>query len=140
MKEVPRNTLNVRGMSLTYNAGQLMNNFSKELAIALLDSDQEFPVDFDDAWQWLGYVFKSDCLIALKNSFEENEDYLITRLNKNDNNRYNSHRSYIFLTVDCFFSLGRIAGTSQANQCINILSSISDSPGKLKKSLLTDCN
>jgi hypothetical protein len=32
--------------------------FSHELAIALLQSSDPFAIDFDDAWQWIGYSTK----------------------------------------------------------------------------------
>lgn len=32
--------------------------FSHELALALVQSDKQFSVDFDDAWQWIGYSTK----------------------------------------------------------------------------------
>ena len=31
-------------------------SFNQELAIALYESSDDFPVDLDDAWQWLGYA------------------------------------------------------------------------------------
>jgi phage anti-repressor protein len=50
--------------------------FSQELARSLYDSDEQFPVSFDDAWQWLEYGAKSDAKVSFKKSgFVETLDY-----------------------------------------------------------------
>lgn len=49
--------------------------FSQDLAIALVNSDDRFPVDFDEAWQWLGYSTKQAAKKKLTRNFEEGLDY-----------------------------------------------------------------
>lgn len=96
-----------------------MNNFSKELAITLLDSDQEFPVDFDNAWQWLGYATKQKAEKKLKQNFEEGVDFNLNQTVKvQTEGARQVSRPYteIMLTVDCFKSLGMTAGTEQGKQ------------------------
>ncbi|ADZ31598.1 hypothetical protein PaVLD_ORF091L [Planktothrix phage PaV-LD] len=86
-----------------------MNNFSKELAITLLDSDQEFPVDFDNAWQWLGYATKQKAEKKLKQNFEEGVDFNLNQTVKvQTEGARQVSRPYteIMLTVDCFKSWG----------------------------------
>lgn len=50
-------------------------NFSIELAKSYLESDERFPVEFDSAWQWLGYTRKDSALDTLKSYFEEGLDF-----------------------------------------------------------------
>ena len=87
--------------------------FTREMAQSILKCDREFPVDLDDAWQWLGYNQKSDCLSKLKRNFEEGEDFSVESLKSSTGGR---PRICIMLTVDCLKSLGMMAGTSQGKQ------------------------
>ena len=89
-----------------------MNNlsFSQELATSFYSSKDSHPVDLDDAWQWLGYSTKQKALQTLKSNFEEGEDFLTKRVKSSTGGRPSE---LILLTVDCFKSLGMMAGTSQ---------------------------
>ena len=89
-----------------------MNNlsFSQDLATSLYCSKENYPVDLDDAWQWLGYNQKSDCLSKLKANFEEGGDFSAKSLKSPTGGR---PRVSIMLTIDCFKSMGMMAGTSQ---------------------------
>ena len=51
--------------------------FSIDLAFRLVCSQDEFPVDFDDAWQWLGYSRKAKAKNKLTKEFIEGVDYII---------------------------------------------------------------
>lgn len=84
--------------------------FSQELAIAFYESKESYPIDLDDAWQWLGYNQKSDCLTKLKNNFEEGEDFTAKSLKSPSGGR---PRACVMLTIECFKSMGMMAGTSQ---------------------------
>ncbi len=87
--------------------------FSQELAIAFYSSKESHPIDLDDAWQWLGYSTKQKALQTIKNNFEEGQDFLTKRLKSSTGGRPSD---LILLTVDCFKSLGMMAGTSQGKQ------------------------
>lgn len=50
--------------------------FSHECALAIFQSDAPFPVNFDDAWQWIGYSSKQKAKSKLTNNFEEDIDFL----------------------------------------------------------------
>lgn len=50
--------------------------FSHELALALVQSDQPFPVNFEQAWRWIGYSTKQKAKNKLTNNFEEEIDFL----------------------------------------------------------------
>lgn len=93
-----------------------MTDFNKELAIALLNSVDDYPVDFDEGWRWLGYATKQKAEKKLKQNFEEGSDYTLNQMVKRveGNNGGGSTRyNQIMLTVDCFKSLGMMAGTEQ---------------------------
>lgn len=40
-------------------------NFSIELAKTFLESDEQFPIELDSAWVWLGYTRKDSALDTL---------------------------------------------------------------------------
>jgi anti-repressor protein len=93
--------------------------FSQELAQEYINSNDLFPVDFDNAWQWLGYSTKQKAKTKLENNFDKDLDYNVNQTVKvqNEGGRTVS-RPYdaIFLTIDCFKSLAMMAGTSQVNK------------------------
>lgn len=85
-------------------------DFSIELAKSFLDSDEQFPVEFDNAWQWLGYTRKDSALDTLKSYFEEGLDF--SGCNRKSSQGGRPSHSYC-LTVDCFKQLGMLARTNQ---------------------------
>lgn len=85
-------------------------SFNQEIAIALYESDDEFPVDLDDGWQWLGYSRKEKALQLLRNNFEEELDFSTKGWKTSSGGRPSQ---LIVLTIDCFKSLGMMAGTEQ---------------------------
>ena len=87
--------------------------FSHELALALVQSADSFPVDFDDAWQWLGYSSKQMACKKLINNFEEGLDFLIKSLKSPTRGRSSE---LIALTIDCLKSLGMMAGTDKGKE------------------------
>ncbi|HEY9639083.1 MAG TPA: hypothetical protein V6C57_01290, partial [Coleofasciculaceae cyanobacterium] len=90
--------------------------FSHELAIALYNSTEPFPVDFDDAWAWLGYFDKSTAKRALMNcDFSEDVDFRITADPTTTGISVNP-KQQISLTVDCFKTWGMMAGTKQGKE------------------------
>lgn len=110
-------------------------SFSQELAFSIYSSKEDYPVDLDDAWQWLGYDQKSNCLNKLKNNFEDGEDFSSQSVKSPTGGR---PRSAIYLTVECFKSLGMMAGTSQGKairkyfiECEKIAKTKSQEPQKL---------
>jgi len=87
--------------------------FNQETAIALQSSGDDHPVDFDLAWVWLGYSSKQMALKKLKNNFEEGLDFLIDRLKTPTGGRPSDS---IRLTIECFKSMGMIAGTDKGKE------------------------
>ena len=94
-------------------------SFSRAFALALIESDQEFPVDFDVAWEWLGYARKDNAKRRLESDFVEGIDYTL-RINaeRTDNGRGGgsvvSHK--ISLTLDCLKCLSMMAGTEKGKE------------------------
>ena len=87
--------------------------FSHERALALVQSTDQFPVDFDDAWQWIGYSSKQKAKSKLTNNFEEDIDFLTKWVKTSTGGRPSES---IWLTVDCFKSLGMMAGTEKGKE------------------------
>jgi hypothetical protein len=52
----------------------------KERFEEIVQSAEEFPVDFDDAWQWIGYSTKGNALRVLKENFEESIDFCLSEM------------------------------------------------------------
>lgn len=90
--------------------------FSLELAQELLKSDNEFPVDFDKAWVWLGYSRKDSAKRALLGcGFEEDFDLRI-RVEPVTEGVLATPRHDISLTVEAFKQWGMMAGTEKGKQ------------------------
>jgi anti-repressor protein len=91
--------------------------FSHELALSLLESSDPCPIDFDDAWKWIGYSTKQKARNKLTNNFEQEIDYtfLLNQMGK-QNGRGGYNREQIRLTIDCFKSLAMMAGTSKGKE------------------------
>ncbi|WP_017317860.1 hypothetical protein [Mastigocladopsis repens] len=52
---------------------------SLELVKSFVESTEEFPVDFDDAWQWIGYSSKQKGKDQLTRNFILGVDYQINQ-------------------------------------------------------------
>jgi phage anti-repressor protein len=83
---------------------------SKDLVQSLINSADTFPVDFDDAWEWLGYTRKSSAKKKLVANFENGVDFC-TKWCKTP--RSGRPEEKIYLTVECFKELGMLAQTEQ---------------------------
>ncbi len=93
--------------------------FSHELALIIVQSTEQFPVDFDAAWQWIGYSTKQKAKNKLINNFDMGFDYTLTQMVKRvEGNRGGGSVRFesISLTLDCFKSLGMMAGTGQGKE------------------------
>jgi hypothetical protein len=104
-------------------------------------SAEQYPVGFDQVWQWIGYSRKDHALESLKANFEEGMDFdsrrswnqtsgngenLIfpdSRKNQVSDNFHGGKREgagrkamAYFLTVDCFKSFCMMAGTNKGRE------------------------
>jgi phage anti-repressor protein len=86
--------------------------FDFTTASILLDSSEPFPVDFDRAWQWIGYSIKKDAKQFLLKNFELDLDYVVLQpeLGTLDFPRPSEQ---IYITVDAFKTWGMMARTEQ---------------------------
>lgn len=84
--------------------------FDASLALSLYQSDEPFPVDLDDAWQWLGYNNKQFAEEKLRYNFEAGIDFLYKGIKSPAGGR---PRKCILLSIDCFKHLAMMAGTQQ---------------------------
>ncbi len=85
-------------------------SFTLELAQSFYESADEFPIDFDDAWQWLGYAKKQNAKDLLIEYFEESLDFIRCGVKSPNGGR---PRESIVLTVDCLKEWGMISKTPQ---------------------------
>jgi phage anti-repressor protein len=91
-------------------------NLAPETIFGLLTSTDDFPVDFDDAWGWIGYsrkdVAKSSLISA---GFFAGTDFRISR-NITGNSGRGRNPDSIRLTIDCFKSFAMMAGTEKGKE------------------------
>ena len=92
---------------------------SRDFVIGLYKAESGFPIDFDDAWKWIGYSTKGNAKRKLLQDFSEGVDYTLINIDK----RVNGHRGggtviadKIMLTTDCFKSLAMMAGTDTGKE------------------------
>jgi phage anti-repressor protein len=88
----------------------------KERFEGIAQSTEKFPVDFNEAWQWVGYSTKGNALRKLQNDFEPGIDFCLSEMisKKQGSGGYNEI-SY-FLTTDCFKSFCMMAGTPKGKE------------------------
>lgn len=93
--------------------------FSLDLAIELLESEAQnaHPVDFECAWQWIGYSSKQAAKKKLVRNFEKDRDYLSKWMSvAHINTSGASQTEVIHLSIDCFKMLGMMAGTERGRE------------------------
>jgi hypothetical protein len=83
---------------------------SQNYVFGLLQSEEQFPVDFDVAWAWLGYTRKSNAKDKLVKSFVEGQDFCRKWSKSPDGGR---SKQLIMLTINCFKQLAMMAGTEK---------------------------
>lgn len=94
-----------------------MNNFSIELAQQLVESTEEFPVEFDHAWIWLEYSRKDNAKRFLIENFQEEEDFLIIQeLGSLASPR---PKEKLLLTIDCLKLWGMMCGSARGKEVRN---------------------
>lgn len=116
--------------------------FNKELAQNLIYSKEEFPVDLDDAYVWLGYSRKDNAKRKLVKYFIEGIDYSLLRSEEPTPAGGFSNKETIKLTTGCFKELGMLAGTEKGKQirkyfleCEKIAKQVSNLPEELRQVL-----
>lgn len=84
---------------------------------AQFESSEQFPVDFDVFWEWVGYTRKDNAKRAFENSeFEKGIDYeLLIKEELRPQGGF-SNREIIKLTIDCAKSFAMMAKTEQGKE------------------------
>jgi hypothetical protein len=85
---------------------------TQDVILGQLESTEEFPVDFDLAWKWLGYSKKENAKAALTAEAVEGSDFRVSLINQ-ENSKGGRPGEQIALTVDCFKSWAMMAKTPQ---------------------------
>lgn len=95
-----------------------MQEFTLSLAQELFQSTEDYPVDFDLAYKWLGYTRKDNALQTLKDNFEKNVDYiLLPKEGNGESQGFGARPSDIYrLTVGCLKEMGMLAKTDKGKQ------------------------
>ena len=96
-----------------------MATFDLTIAQSLYDSNDRFPVDFDEAWKWCGYTRKHNALRKLLNGrFSESFDFEVTPIGVPSDTEFQpaTPQAKYYLTVDCFKFFGMMAETSEGDQ------------------------
>ena len=91
--------------------------FTQELAQKYYDSEEDFPMPLEEAWQYAGYSKKANAKQALINSgFVENIDWVLL-INQQNSVQQGSQggrpTENVYLSLDTFKQLGMMAGTEQ---------------------------
>lgn len=101
------------------------NNYEQQMFIASFycylkyDNKDDYVIDLDNVWQWLGFQQKVKAKILLTKNFHVNVDYkiLLSQLGKQDNATHGGHNKEIFmLNIDTFKKLCMKACTSKADE------------------------
>lgn len=90
-----------------------------EVVFCLIQSGEDFPVDFNEAWQWIGYSRKDSAKSAFENAgFLAGIDFRFfhNNMEKSKNSKRGRPSEKISMTVDCFKSWAMMAGTSKGKE------------------------
>lgn len=88
-----------------------MNDIERKSIELAAQSGDEFPVDFNQAWQWLQYSTKGNARRVLEANFNKGLDYLLIRTDKQSRGGQNEAR--ISLTKNCFKQFCMLARTDK---------------------------
>ena len=88
-----------------------MENFDLALATQLVSSQEDFPVDFDELWLWVGYSRKDNAKATLVKNFEEGLDFEILIAQELRPQGGYSNREVIKLTTDAAKEFALLAQT-----------------------------
>jgi phage anti-repressor protein len=83
--------------------------------IELVAKTDEFIIDFDEAWQWIGYASKQMGEEMLRKNFIQDDEFSILGL-KTPGQKGGRPATHIMLTVDCFKAFCMLAQTEQGKQ------------------------
>ena len=76
----------------------------------------DYPVDLDNVWEWMGFSEKSKAKRTLAKNFAEPEDYKISEENKNQEKHGGHNKEQILMTIKTFKKLCMKANTKKSNE------------------------
>lgn len=81
----------------------------------LLQSDKPFPADFEQAWQWSGYLSRRGAKSKLKENFVEGTHYISF---KQSSSQLEGGRikTFFWLSTECLKSFALMAGTQKGRE------------------------
>jgi hypothetical protein len=83
------------------------------------DPKNDFVIDLDNVWKWIGFGQKVKAKVLLENNFEINKDYkkLLSHMGKQDDKIHGGHNKEIFmLNIYTFKKFCLKAGTKKADE------------------------
>ena len=83
------------------------------------DSKNDFVIDLDNVWQWIGFNQKVKAKILLENHFTINKDYkllLTQKLEQKNDNRGGHNKEIFMLNIETFKKFCLKAGTKKADE------------------------
>jgi phage anti-repressor protein len=91
-------------------------DFSENTIFEIIQSTDLFPIDFQDAWQWIGYSTKGNAKVAFEAAgFLTGIDFRVFMIN-HKNPKGGRPTQKLSLTVDCFKSWAMMAGTEKGRE------------------------
>lgn len=86
-------------------------DLTPDVIFGLVRSDDHFPIDFDDAWKWIGYSTKGNAKVSFESAeFDDQRDFQVFMEN-HKNPKGGRPIERLKLTVECFKSFCMMAGT-----------------------------
>lgn len=93
-----------------------MNDIERKSIELAAQSGEAYPVDFDQAWQWIGYARKDAALRALKASFQEGYHFHTTVEMVQRAQGGGARAAVVKLTKDCFKHFCMMAMTDKGRE------------------------
>jgi phage anti-repressor protein len=91
-------------------------DLSENLVFEIVQSNEAFPVNFDDAWKWIGYSRKDNAKNAFEGAgFLEGIDFEVFLINQ-ENPKGGRPSNKIKLTIEAFKSWAMMAGTPRGKE------------------------
>jgi hypothetical protein len=85
---------------------------------AVAQSINPYPVDFDEAWQWVGYARKDSALRTLQENFAEGEEFSTILRKTSKGTKGGRPTEKYFLSLDCFKAFCMMAGTDRGFEAL----------------------
>jgi anti-repressor protein len=90
--------------------------FNLEIALQIYNSDDEFPIDFEDAWIWLGYSNKGNAKRAFEKSGFIAEIDFHSFIISEKREIGATQKEIIHLSIDCFKNWAMLSKTEKGKE------------------------